>query len=169
MYGGPRIETAEFASSAAASPKLRCTMRPNLTGNPLLDLDRVLLGAGQRRIPPVMRAWVMRRDSHTCSYCPAPAQEIDHVVPWEQGGPTALFNLVAACQPCNRQKGNRTPVEWAAAKQRKAAQMAALRKRPLVKAKRKPRRKARRIPGYQPPTPTLAQLLRASQSPSRPS
>lgn len=136
-------------------------MRPNFNGNPLLDLGSILLDAGQRRIPPALRTFVMRRDSHTCSYCAAPATEIDHVVPWQQGGPTLAFNLAAACQHCNRQKGNKTPQEWQEAT-RQQAQAVALRNRSLRKVKKKPLRKVRGIPGHR-PTPSLAELLRASE------
>ena len=36
---------------------------------------------------------------------------MDHVKPKKQGGLDTWENLVAACQSCNRKKGNRTPEE----------------------------------------------------------
>ena len=36
---------------------------------------------------------------------------MDHVKPKKQGGLDTWVNLVAACQACNRKKGNRTPEE----------------------------------------------------------
>ncbi|MEE8109805.1 MAG: HNH endonuclease [bacterium] len=53
---------------------------------------------------------VLRRDNHTCQYCGHQGKglTIDHVTPRSRGGKTCWENVVAACQPCNSQKGNRT-------------------------------------------------------------
>ncbi|MFQ5693845.1 MAG: HNH endonuclease [Nitrospinota bacterium] len=53
---------------------------------------------------------VLRRDNHTCQYCGHHGKglTIDHVIPRSQGGDTQWENVVAACQPCNSRKGNRT-------------------------------------------------------------
>lgn len=66
------------------------------------------------RLPlPVSRRTVLARDNYTCQYCggqPGKTQlTIDHVVPRSRGGGTTWDNVVAACGPCNRRKGNRTP------------------------------------------------------------
>lgn len=56
---------------------------------------------------------VFLRDDHRCQYCGEwfPANELtcDHVVPRSHGGGTSWENVVAACAPCNRRKGGRTP------------------------------------------------------------
>jgi 5-methylcytosine-specific restriction endonuclease McrA len=56
---------------------------------------------------------VAKRDHYTCQYCGAqPGAEaitIDHVVPRSQGGTSSWSNCVAACEPCNTEKGDRTP------------------------------------------------------------
>ena len=56
---------------------------------------------------------VMRRDRFSCRHCGAsPAKDpgvqlqIDHVVPWAEGGPTTLDNLQTLCTPCNLGKSN---------------------------------------------------------------
>ena len=36
---------------------------------------------------------------------------VDHVIPRSRGGLSEWDNIVAACAPCNRRKGNRTPHE----------------------------------------------------------
>jgi 5-methylcytosine-specific restriction endonuclease McrA len=55
------------------------------------------------------------RDNHQCQYClkKLPAKELtrDHVVPRSRGGAMTWDNIVAACAPCNRKKGGRTPDE----------------------------------------------------------
>lgn len=48
----------------------------------------------------------------TCSYCPAPATEVDHVWPLSLGGTNDVQNLVPSCLPCNRSKGSKTLAEW---------------------------------------------------------
>lgn len=62
---------------------------------------------------------VILRDHLTCQYCghrfPQKELNLDHVIPrsrWKgEGSPTNFLNLVAACYPCNRKKGNKTADE----------------------------------------------------------
>jgi 5-methylcytosine-specific restriction endonuclease McrA len=62
---------------------------------------------------PVSRRGVLARDGYTCQYCGAqPGKReltIDHVVPRSKGGTKTWENLVTACGPCNRRKGDRDP------------------------------------------------------------
>ncbi len=64
---------------------------------------------------PVSRRTVMARDNYTCQYCGARFSRaqltIDHVLPRSRGGEIRWDNVAAACGPCNRRKGNRTPDE----------------------------------------------------------
>lgn len=100
----------------------------------------------------MLRTAVMRRDHGMCRYCGAPAAEIDHMDPWARGGLTVLSNLAAACQRCNRSKGERTPEEWQRARLYAAA---------LESSFGKPRRIIRR--GSRAKPPPLAQLLRGAR------
>ncbi len=54
---------------------------------------------------------ILRRDNFTCQYCGRSGYHltIDHVTPRHMGGRHSWTNLVAACSPCNRRKGGRTP------------------------------------------------------------
>ena len=56
---------------------------------------------------------VFLRDKFECQYCGAHCRSgsitIDHVIPKCRGGATSWENVVAACQDCNRRKGNRSP------------------------------------------------------------
>lgn len=58
---------------------------------------------------------VLARDGHACGYCGRAGLgrdlTIDHVLPRSRGGRTAWENVVTACAPCNRDKGDRTPEE----------------------------------------------------------
>lgn len=57
----------------------------------------------------------MARDLYTCQYCGGqPGRHeltVDHVMPRSRGGTTTWENVVTACGPCNRRKGDRTPEE----------------------------------------------------------
>ncbi len=69
-----------------------------------------------RRLPlPLSRRTVLARDMYTCQYCgeqPGRADlTVDHILPRSRGGLNTWDNVVAACGPCNRRKGNRTPEE----------------------------------------------------------
>ena len=69
-----------------------------------------------RRLPlPLSRRTVMARDLYTCQYCGGqPGKHeltIDHVTPRSRGGTTTWENVVTACAPCNRRKGDRLPEE----------------------------------------------------------
>jgi len=56
---------------------------------------------------------ILLRDKYQCQYCGHKynSLSLDHVIPKERGGGDNWDNLVTACQPCNRKKGNRTPEE----------------------------------------------------------
>lgn len=64
--------------------------------------------AGRR----ITRRAVFARDSWTCQYCGRTSHlTVDHVLPRSRGGASVWENIVTSCAPCNRRKGNRTPVE----------------------------------------------------------
>jgi 5-methylcytosine-specific restriction endonuclease McrA len=54
---------------------------------------------------------ILRRDDYTCQYCGkrSHALTVDHVIPRRLGGQHIWTNVVAACPPCNRRKGGKTP------------------------------------------------------------
>lgn len=57
---------------------------------------------------------VWERDDYVCQYCGiqiASKSDLtaDHVLPRSLGGKETYENMVTACTPCNRRKGNRTP------------------------------------------------------------
>ncbi len=58
----------------------------------------------------ITRRAVFARDDWTCQYCGSRAQlTVDHVVPRSKGGDSSWNNIVAACAPCNRRKGDSSP------------------------------------------------------------
>jgi 5-methylcytosine-specific restriction endonuclease McrA len=64
----------------------------------------------ERRMPLNRRA-VFGRDHHTCQYCGAEAENLDHILPRSRGGAHTWENVVAACRRCNARKGDQTPEE----------------------------------------------------------
>ncbi len=75
----------------------------------LVTYVRVPRDSARRRIT---RRAVFARDSWTCQYCGSGGRlTVDHMLPRSRGGPSEWENIVTACAPCNRRKGNRTPTE----------------------------------------------------------
>ncbi len=67
------------------------------------------------RKPAFTRFNVFLRDQWSCQYCADGFKTheltFDHVIPRSRGGLTSWDNIVAACQSCNTQKGNKMPHE----------------------------------------------------------
>jgi 5-methylcytosine-specific restriction endonuclease McrA len=58
----------------------------------------------------ITRRAVFARDEWTCQYCGSRSDlTVDHVIPRSKGGPSTWDNIVAACGPCNRRKGDHLP------------------------------------------------------------
>lgn len=62
---------------------------------------------------PYSRSAVLARWGHTCAYCSAPAEHLDHVQPLSKGGADVESNILPACVACNLGKGAKTLSEWA--------------------------------------------------------
>ena len=64
-------------------------------------------------IPPALRARVAEQARRRCGYCLTSEavvgylMEVDHLIPWADGGPTVEENLWLVCTGCNKRKGNR--------------------------------------------------------------
>ncbi|WP_426246261.1 HNH endonuclease [Nocardioides sp. LHG3406-4] len=79
---------------------------------PVLDLNEPIVCDGYQP-PPRLREQVILRD-RICVFpwCTRPARgcDLDHIVPWEHGGPTSTTNLAALCRRHHRLK---THSAWA--------------------------------------------------------
>jgi len=49
-----------------------------------------------------VRQMVLERDNFECQICGAPAQEVDHIIPWAVSRDSTFSNLRAICVKCNR-------------------------------------------------------------------
>jgi len=106
LFGG-KVEVVEQYDEVIRSPSVAV---------PMPAVVRLMRAVRRRhQVVRFSRRNVLVRDELTCQYCgdalPEPLLTMDHVVPRSRGGRTAWDNVVAACQPCNSKKGNRTPPE----------------------------------------------------------
>ena len=78
------------------------------------DGKKTIIKKAERQISQITSWNVFRRDEYTCRYCgrnDVPLT-VDHIVLWEDGGPSIEENLVAACKKCNRTRGNMKYEDW---------------------------------------------------------
>ncbi len=70
---------------------------------------RLVLKQGMRKV-------ALRHCGQRCVYCAIRLDDrtatLDHVVPLARSGPDNSYNLVTACGPCNRLKGDIPPEEF---------------------------------------------------------
>ena len=78
------------------------------------SLAKIIARKSQRQIDQDVAWRVFRRDQYQCRYCGRNdvALTVDHLVCWEDGGPTSVDNLVAACRRCNHTRGRLAYGEW---------------------------------------------------------
>lgn len=58
----------------------------------------------------LLQKW--KRQSKRCTYCPRPADTVDHVLPLVRGGTNHEGNLTPCCRPCNSSKSGYMLAEW---------------------------------------------------------
>lgn len=115
----PASFTTDLGLSAAEWTKLM-----KFSDDPLIaiadpnnaGLVKAIIRKSQRQIEENLRWQVYKRDSYTCQYCGHDDRPltVDHKLAQQLGGETTLENLVSACRPCNKAKGNMTWERWEA-------------------------------------------------------
>lgn len=77
-------------------------------------LEKAILRKGQRTLETGVQWRVFKRDGYKCRYCANDDTPltVDHLVLWEEGGPSIEANLVSACRKCNKTRGNKSYVDW---------------------------------------------------------
>lgn len=87
---------------------------PDETGK----VPKILLRKSARQISQGVSWAVFKRDGYRCRYCGIQGGDngavltVDHVVTWEEGGPSIEENLVTACRRCNKVRGNKSYRDW---------------------------------------------------------
>ena len=77
-------------------------------------LAKAIVRKSTRQISQGVSWQVFKRDGYHCRYCGAEGvpMTVDHLVLWEDGGPSIPENLVTACRKCNKIRGNTPYAEW---------------------------------------------------------
>ena len=77
-------------------------------------LAKTILRKSARQIDVRISWKVYKRDDYTCRYCGLTGipLTVDHLVLWEEGGPTIEENLLTSCKKCNKLRGNMPYDEW---------------------------------------------------------
>lgn len=77
-------------------------------------LAKAIVRKSQRIISQEISWSVYRRDGYRCRYCGVDNTPltVDHLVLWEEGGPSIEANLLSACRKCNRVRGNTQYAAW---------------------------------------------------------
>lgn len=77
-------------------------------------LAKVILRKSTRQIDTNVQWRVFKRDGYACRYCGKDdvPLTVDHLVCWEEGGPSTENNLVAADKRCNKVRGNLPYSQW---------------------------------------------------------
>jgi 5-methylcytosine-specific restriction endonuclease McrA len=75
---------------------------------------KAIVRKSQRQIDTAVAWSVYRRDEYRCRYCGNDnvPLTVDHLVRWEEFGPSIAANLLASCKRCNRTRGNKSYEEW---------------------------------------------------------
>jgi hypothetical protein len=75
---------------------------------------KIVLRKSTRQIETKIMWEVFRRDEYHCRYCGANDRPltVDHVVLWEEMGPTIPLNLITACKKCNNARGSMQYEDW---------------------------------------------------------
>lgn len=76
--------------------------------------EKAILRKSTRQIEQAVSWKVYKRDSYSCRYCGNAdiPLTVDHLVRWEEGGPSIEANLVAACRKCNKTRGDTSYADW---------------------------------------------------------
>lgn len=71
-------------------------------------IKKAILRKSTRQIDTRVSWNVYRRDNYTCRYCGRNdiPLTVDHLILWEDGGPSIEANLVTCCRKCNKVRGN---------------------------------------------------------------
>ena len=102
-------DKAEMLEHAAWELRSEHTAIPRPVVIRLVTFVKVPRDTHRRKIT---RRAVFARDGWTCQYCGSRSNlTVDHVIPRSKGGPSSWENIVASCAPCNRRKGDMTPIQ----------------------------------------------------------
>lgn len=85
-----------------------------LTQTPEGKVVKAIIRKSERQVAQGVSWAVFKRDGYKCRYCGRDdvPLTVDHLVLWEEGGPSTEANLVAADRTCNKRRGNLPYAQW---------------------------------------------------------
>jgi 5-methylcytosine-specific restriction endonuclease McrA len=103
-----KVEVVEYSKDR--------TIRSANRSWPMPSVVRILHHFKRERIwVKFSRINIYTRDGFQCQFCGSHGKTeeltFDHVLPRSRGGRTVWENIVTCCMPCNKFKGDRTPIE----------------------------------------------------------
>lgn len=77
-------------------------------------LAKVIIRKSTRQVEQGVSWAVFRRDGFKCRYCAADdvPLTVDHLITWEDGGPSIEANLLTSCRKCNKTRGTMPYEQW---------------------------------------------------------
>ncbi len=76
-------------------------------------LVKAIIRKSTRQVDQSVSWKVFERDDFRCRYCHRRGpMTVDHLVRWEEGGPSIEANLLSACRKCNRTRGDMPYADW---------------------------------------------------------
>ena len=77
-------------------------------------IAKAILRKSTRQIDQGTSWRVFKRDGYKCRYCGADdvPLTVDHLVRWEEGGPSTEANLLSSCRKCNKVRGDTSYADW---------------------------------------------------------
>lgn len=77
-------------------------------------LAKIIVRKSTRHIDNAVSWRVFKRDRYACRYCgnDNTPLTVDHLVTWEDGGPSTEANLISSCKKCNKIRGNTLYSDW---------------------------------------------------------
>ncbi len=78
------------------------------------SLVKAIVRKSSRQIDQNVSWRVFKRDGYACRYCGRDdvPLTVDHLVRWEEAGPSIEANLLSACRKCNRTRGDQYYDDW---------------------------------------------------------
>jgi len=75
---------------------------------------KAIIRKSERQIAQGVSWAVYKRDGYKCAYCSRDdvPLTVDHLVLFEEGGPSTEANLLSSCRKCNKTRGNAQYADW---------------------------------------------------------
>lgn len=90
------------------------TLETEIFTNENGQLTKTIVRKCERQIDQFISWKVFHRDNYSCRYCGRTEipLTVDHLILWEDGGPSIEENLLSACRKCNKTRGRMKYEDW---------------------------------------------------------